>query len=427
MRLLNTTTLQLYEFFGSNIPSYYILSHLWEDGEITYQDLRDRTNLRAYGWSKVRNACLFATARKAQGRDFRGTSVNHIWIDTCCIDKTSSAELTEAINSMFTRYQHAVECFVYLKDVPSGANLTTEADVIVQSEWWTRGWTLQELLAPEELVFISNNWQDTLGSRSVLSDIILDATGISKDDFQALRRGRVSIARRMSWASRRSCTREEDEAYCLMGLFGVNMPLLYGEGRKAFQRLQAEILKESDDESIFAWWTDNFYFHEPESNLLATSPKAFWHSANVKPWSFDRDAKPYALTNKGLQLERPLVDLTEWAGERRDCLKPNLQIQRIYATSSQSRKLYAIALNCFVVSAKGPKNVFIARDTPVFLLLRPDADTSNSYFRVWHDYMEMRPEPDATEQMYKRHDRQIIFVKRARWLTAGNVPQGQSH
>ena len=116
--------------------------------------------------------------------------------------------------------------------------------------WFSRGWTLQELIAPRDLWFYDKDWT-SLGSRSLLSkriEVAVKALLIELPDFRS-----CSIAKRMSWASRRQTTREEDIAYCLLGLFDINMPLVYGEGPKAFTRLQLGIMKHSNDESIFAW------------------------------------------------------------------------------------------------------------------------------------------------------------------------------
>ncbi|OIW27820.1 hypothetical protein CONLIGDRAFT_551906, partial [Coniochaeta ligniaria NRRL 30616] len=168
----------------------------------------------------------------------------YVWIDTICIDKSSSAELSEAINSMFKWYRNAAICYAYLSDVPQVR--------LEYSRWFTRGWTLQEMIAPQELRFYDANW-DALGTKSDLLDRLCDITGV---DTTALRGGNLrffSVARKMSWASRRQTTREEDIAYCLLGIFDISMPLLYGEGSKAFIRLQEQIIKEYDDESLFAW------------------------------------------------------------------------------------------------------------------------------------------------------------------------------
>src|SRR5436190_6493763 len=230
MRLLNVNTLSLEMFNGRHFPRYAILSHTWREGEeVTFEELGTESAKLKLGYAKITQSC-----RIAAQREFR-----YIWIDTCCIDKRNSAELSEAINSMFEWYRRSVVCYAYLEDVDlDGSNFAN-------AKWFTRGWTLQELVAPHKVVFYSRYWT-TLGDKRNLSSKISQITGIDKlilehdKDLQD-----VSVARRMSWASRRSTTRIEDEAYCLLGIFNVNMPLLYGEGDRAFLRLQEEIVKSS--------------------------------------------------------------------------------------------------------------------------------------------------------------------------------------
>jgi hypothetical protein len=162
---------------------------------------------------------------------------------------------------------------------------------------------LQELIAPPRLVFLSNDWEE-LGSRTELVDTISAITGIDRFLFQHGMLGRYSIAQRMSWASKRETTRVEDKAYCLLGLFSVNMPLLYGEGRRAFIRLQEEIMRQSDDHSIFAWSSDSIN----ETGMLASSPADFLNSGKIIKIDQDRSHPPYSITNKGIQITLPIID-----------------------------------------------------------------------------------------------------------------------
>ena len=174
------------------------------------------------------------------------------WADTCCIDKTSSAELTEAINSMFRYYALAEVCYVYLRDVPAVSESSWTSS-FGRSAWHTRGWTLQELLTPTTVVFLAQDWI-VLGDRRALAAALERATGVPAAVLRLERDvAETSVAQRMSWAARRETTRVEDRAYCLFGLFGINMPTLYGEGENAFYRLQEEILRTSVDASLFAW------------------------------------------------------------------------------------------------------------------------------------------------------------------------------
>ena len=290
MRLLNTQTLQFQEFFDSSLPIYAILSHRWDRVEPTYQTFRDSQYKAGPGYKKILDCCLFAAKR---GRAW-------IWIDTVCIDKSSSAELSEAINSMYRWYKNAVECYAYLNDV----DIHDSKKALEKSVWFTRGWTLQELLAPHELIFIDYAW-NIIGTKKGLAYGIAKLTSISKvflEEPDTVRR--ASVAMRMSWASRRETSRLEDRAYSLLGLFGVNMPLLYGEAGNAFHRLQLEILKLSDDESIFAWKTTDY---QPEAQgMLAAKPEYFAQSGTIKRYHMIHgDRPPYSMTHKGLKLHLP--------------------------------------------------------------------------------------------------------------------------
>ncbi|KAH7092478.1 heterokaryon incompatibility protein-domain-containing protein [Paraphoma chrysanthemicola] len=239
MRLLDATTLLVHEFFNeAEIPPYAILSHTWEEEECTLQQTQSLGQFelsKRKGYKKIQLCCEQAL------RD----GLNWAWVDTCCIDKTSTAELSEAINSMFRWYRNAVVCYAYLTDVEI-------VDQFGSSRWFTRGWTLQELVAPYALNFYNKHWKN-LGSKLELHQLLQQTTGI---DTQVLTTGeldQVCVAQKMSWAATRQTTRTEDLAYSLLGIFSVNMPLLYGEGSKAFLRLQEEIMKTSEDQSLFAW------------------------------------------------------------------------------------------------------------------------------------------------------------------------------
>ncbi|KAK1757323.1 heterokaryon incompatibility protein-domain-containing protein, partial [Echria macrotheca] len=258
---------------------YAILSHTWREEEVTLQDMERGSGPHMKGYNKIAE---FYYRARADGFEY-------VWIDTCCIDKKDSTELHEAINSMFRWYQEAVVCYAYLDDVDEVADSNStdsEADPIhpfvrePTPRWFTRGWTLQELLAPKEVEFFDKDWNH-MGRRSELKEEISMAAGIDPEALVS-RSGtwhQYSVAQRMSWAARRTTTREEDGAYCLMGLFGVNMPLVYGEGSGAFKRLQAEIMALSDDLSIFAWMADKGCHPQlpcsDASGLLAPSPRAF--------------------------------------------------------------------------------------------------------------------------------------------------------
>ena len=317
MRLINTRTLGLVEFFGNNIPKYAILSHTWGEDEVTFKDWKRLSAARnKTGFSKIDMAC----------RQALKDGLDYLWVDTNCIDKKSSAELSEAINSMFSWYKNAAICYAYLSDVKPrppetaisyadwaeiepGQSRTISKDYwehFRQSRWFTRGWTLQELLAPGDVVFYARDWSE-IAARDRLAHEISGATGIPKSycggGWTAL--SKAPVARRMSWLSRRETTRIEDMAYCMLGIFDINMPLLYGEGSKAFTRLQEEIIRTSTDHTIFCWtWTE--MVPEGWSSLLAPCPQVFKNSGGyVRSWQNTSDA--YTMTNAGLRINLPVL------------------------------------------------------------------------------------------------------------------------
>jgi hypothetical protein len=229
-------------------------------------------------------------------------------VDTNCINKESSAELSEAINSMYNWYQRAAICFVFLDDFTYQRDFTG----IKNCRWFTRGWTLQELLAPSNLEFFDSEWKH-FANKSTLAGQISTITGIQLQYLlQPEAIGLASIAKKMSWAAKRSTTREEDMAYCLMGLFDINMPLLYGEGRKAFIRLQEEILRQSNDHTIFCWSWHASEDSEKVKNwhgCLAPNPANFLDGTHYAPTrrasgSIDID---FQITNGGLRIKLPLL------------------------------------------------------------------------------------------------------------------------
>lgn len=224
-------TFHLTKFIGDRIPHYAILSHTWEadNQEVTFQDLTNGLGTSKAGYRKIQFC----------GAQAKRDGLQYFWVDSCRIDKSSSADLTEAINSMFRWYRNAVRCYVYLSDVPTSDNQQT----FRQSRWFTRGWTRQELLGPREVQFFSQNGQQ-LGDRQSLQVIIHKVTGIPVEALQNLGSpmSQFSIKQRLSWVEKRETIIEEDQAYCLLDIFSVDLPLIYGEGREhAFQRLQKEI------------------------------------------------------------------------------------------------------------------------------------------------------------------------------------------
>ena len=293
MWLLSTDRAELHFFPSPDAVTggYAILSHTWGNNEQTFQDtqaLRDQCaetgrNPRDLSTVKVRECCILAERH----------GYRWVWDDTCCIDKTSSSELSEAINSMFHWYSCAEVCYAHMEGVESECDLKAPRSAFRQARWHTRGWTLQELIAPFAVIFVSQDWK-IIGTKLELADLLEEITGVWRGVLvRQTRVSDVSVGERISWASRRHTTRVEDEAYSLMGLFNVTIPTIYGEGRRAFQRLQHEIMKHSFDTTLFAWddWVGNgtfaraeglsrHQFFDPNSEtyasyLLAPSPAMF--------------------------------------------------------------------------------------------------------------------------------------------------------
>ncbi|KAH8724797.1 heterokaryon incompatibility protein-domain-containing protein [Phaeosphaeriaceae sp. PMI808] len=229
----------LVEHVGNNIPPYAILSHTWgsDNDEVTFRDLVEGRGKDKTGYRKL-TFC---------GEQAAHDGLEYFWVDTCCIDKSSSAELSEVINSMFRWYRDAAKCYVYLSDM-STTGFPRNSVALQKSRWFTRGWTLQELLAPTCVEFFSMEG-DLLGDKGSRVQEIAEITSISTEVLQGKALSHFSVEERMIWARDRKTTREEDMAYSLLGIFDIHMPLIYGEGKeKALKRLQKEI-KESSGET----------------------------------------------------------------------------------------------------------------------------------------------------------------------------------
>ncbi|QIX00101.1 hypothetical protein AMS68_005618 [Peltaster fructicola] len=360
-------------FVGDKVPKYAILSHTWSDGEVSFSDLKNReVMVHLAGFIKISFACRQAS------RDGH----HWLWVDTCCIDKTSSSELSEAINSMYQWYEGAEICYVHLEDLPgncprlrekvsevchsfTGVELVTTQDraslpskelltrrrsllgdlngigrleerlaseeqhepqywigALARCRWFTRGWTLQELIAPGEVAFFGSAWNPIAYKRHILHTI----SGITGIDTLVLTHqislDELSVAKKMSWAASRATTRKEDESYCLLGVLGINMTLLYGEGDKAFTRLQEEVLRMSTDCSVFLWSRGRHsrldsrklraLRQPPDINRVLLAPSA----AVFKPCSKITHEKrsdyecSYLMTHRGLQLDIVLMPIT---------------------------------------------------------------------------------------------------------------------
>jgi hypothetical protein len=304
MWLINTEALRLEEFNSHNPPEFAILSHTWEpEGEVSFQafkDLKGREQMG--GFTKIKQTCRLAAA----------AGLPYAWVDTCCINKESSAELSEAINSMFQWYERSEVCYVYFSDLEPGDG--GDFDKVSACRWFTRGWTLQELIAPSKRIFFDKTWTPLgqIAGEPPL-EVVSRITGV---DFEVLLDSfelyAVPVGRKMSWAAKRQTSRIEDMAYCLLGIFYVNMPMLYGEGSKAFLRLQQEISRDSADMTLFAWEAsapedkkDKFLWSG--YGVFAGSPLDFAVARHITPSVKDaRFNDEFTLTNKGLRISTAL-------------------------------------------------------------------------------------------------------------------------
>ncbi|KAH8724128.1 heterokaryon incompatibility protein-domain-containing protein [Phaeosphaeriaceae sp. PMI808] len=337
MRLLNVKTRCLEEFTGDTIPPYAILSHTWGREEVTFQDLPREDHKQKYGYRKIEGCCQAAAEQR----------IKYVWIDSCCIDKSSSAELSEAINSMFKWYKASNMCFIFLEDVPTNMDPFPLDSAFRKSRWWTRGWTLQELLAPHHTIFFDSIWERIFTPEMGLDifqkidlparfkEVVKRPQHRSEDRFQTILQqiryelisqitgipravlvkdlplSEVSAACKFSWASQRMTTRVEDKAYCLMGLLDVSLPLLYGEGDRAFIRLQETVISNSDDISLLAWGYNLTWEAMEElgvDKILARSPAAF---SGYPKWNHEHIRSPpkthSTVTGHGLHIELPLL------------------------------------------------------------------------------------------------------------------------
>jgi hypothetical protein len=306
MRLINTGTLELQDFSLKTIPPYAILSHTWGTDEITFQDTLSQKVLLGKGYIKIQQSCLLARKR---GLEFA-------WVDTCCIDKTSSAELTESINLMYQWYRDATVCFVYLEDLKPDAVIK---DALPHCRWFTREWTLQEFIALKDMAFYDMAWNHK-GTKISMFNFLSKFTKIPPDILK--RSGTLynySVASRMTWAAHRETTRIEDTAYCLLGIFDVDMPLIYREGIKAFRRLQEEIVKRSNDMTIFAWQGNHSFLLD----LFASSPKPFIDCGITGIGRLTSSPVNFTVTNRDLLVsgKNSLVVSALQSVDRRDIIR----------------------------------------------------------------------------------------------------------
>lgn len=329
MRLVNTSALVQQEFFDLRLPAYAVLPRTWDDGEVNLQQyVRDlsakddrQASIWAYyrslprdstlltpGWRKMIDSCRIASSH----------GLEWIWCDMCCIDNTSSSELSESINSMFHWLQKAEACYAFISDFDSASGHSN----LDSCRWFTRGWTYQELLAPPKVEFYDRQLRCS-GDRLELAARISHTTGIPVGYLTGEPQiTEACIAQRKFWASRRETTREGDVAYSLLGIFNVQLPLLYGEGTKAFAKLQKQIRVETRDETIFAWtvFDRRSYIRDPLNfSMLAESPRNFGQAGDIIRVDMRPVRPPPVFTNQGLELAVPNYIGHSWI----DFLKPS--------------------------------------------------------------------------------------------------------
>lgn len=350
MWLINCRTLTLEEHLDFKSIEYAILSHTWEQGqEVQFDEFRSGTAKEKTGWDKIRYTCRLAIE---DGYELA-------WVDTCCINKASSAELSEAINSMFDWYKWSRNCYVYLADYDGDRSDQELGDC----RWFSRGWALQELIAPTRVRFFDRMW-NFLGQKDGLSEHLSLITGIEQGVLLAsdhkdleLALEEVPVARKMSWASNRHTTRVEDTAYSLFGIFGLNLPLLYGEGERAFIRLQEEIIRNSHDLSFLAWSTPSMD-KSLHCGVLAPHPQCFRDSGHLAPIKGIGRVTQFTSTKRGLRF----------------------QTQFLY---HDKLGLYALDINCTdIVSSGRPLSIRLRR---------------NNYVYVRGFHLEPMPQADSSE------------------------------
>ncbi|KAI6023023.1 heterokaryon incompatibility protein-domain-containing protein [Pisolithus microcarpus] len=308
---------------------YGILSHCWGDPkeEVQYKEMDALLRMGGPARKKLRQRSGYQKIHRSCEQAWKDC-LAWLWVDTCCINKESSAELSEALNSMFRWYENSERCYVFLHDLaakilPTTSNKKMFPNYSGWPRWFSRGWTLQELVAPNLVHFFNEDWHfigDKKSHAQTLSSITQIPSRILRYGLDA---HRPSAAQIMSWAADRRTTRTEDRAYSLMGLFGVHMAMLYGEGKNAFRRLQLEIIRMTNDHSIFAWdRKDNGW----SGSVLADDPSFFGDChdiVNMEPDEYlaalkgvvpddvlstinEESIRTYTVTNAGIRIRLPL-------------------------------------------------------------------------------------------------------------------------
>ena len=347
------------DFGDDETTAYTILSHRWIDStEVDYEEMVDLTKMGSeardeirgrLGYKKILDSCRQAMRDRYEW----------LWVDTCCIDKRSSAELSEAINSMYRWYGNARVCYAYLHDVLASSFPAASDESRYCNgwpEWFSRGWTLQEMIAPRDVRFFNKDWHP-IGDKRSFARTLRKITGVPQHILEeGLSANRPCVAQIISWAANRTTTRVEDRAYSLMGLLDVNMPMLYGEGKKAFHRLQLEIIRISNDQSIFAWGCRKVNVRS--GSILADDPNFFGDCAEmelINPDKFIANLKKTVL-EEGLRM--PSID--------GDCFgtfpitNRGIQIWMLLRPYRDSNSVFEAWLPCRYFSSSAPVRIDLA-------------------------------------------------------------------
>ncbi|KAG1859362.1 hypothetical protein DFJ58DRAFT_744713 [Suillus subalutaceus] len=378
---------------------YAIFSHRWLFSEPSYQDMpTEPMRVRAEPepkWKKLQEFC-----RKAKDDH----DCEFAWSDTCCIDKSRSAELDESIRSMFRWYRNSHICIAHLSETANLAALERQqkgekgggAKVDV---WFTRGWTLQELLAPSQIKFYGTDWQPLIPLYHSKSDRISDTimrkiskiTHIPPKDLKSFKPGTDRVPEKMLWASKRRTTRIEDTAYCLIGIFDVSLMVAYGEGNRAFFRLMEEIIKRYDKWDVFLWSGKCSYYNAALPYAPQCYPVGYQETlvkrphevGNEEEWntaSCEIGDRLFALTNHGLRIKvLPLsVILHDARDEMHDSRYLTFRhaefnhdvVVRHIGTKREPHTTWAIAILDYWVNGSGKGFIDRARGDPftAFLL-----------------------------------------------------------
>jgi hypothetical protein len=382
---------------------------------VIFEHLRSPGYVNKPSWKKIEYCCQQAIEDKIQW----------VWVDTICIDKSSSAELSEAINSMFTWYHDAKVCYAYLDDIPTDLDRRLVRDTWQDCRWFSRGWTLQELLAPRQMIFYGEGWH-RLGTRKELCELISQVSRIQTVALEGSKREmqKFSVAQRMCWASQRQTTRSEDIAYCLLGIFGVNMPLLYGEGgERAFLRLQEEIMRDSDDHTLFAWGKlAEERGHEitaKEVGLLARHPIQFSFCKDVLSFRRWDVSDTFSMTNKGLEIMVPMIAHEE---------KPNIWTAYLDCYCVGGNERWALALHLKQLSSGGDQFARVSRHT-LYIPLSLEQEVGTTQKRAIFIRKEIiKPENAFQETAHRLREFRLLYMQSTHQLseTYGCSKQGSS-